>query len=292
MKHRLLLSLVMTTCTLIAAGCATQTDLKKELLRAVKGADLRGYTLALSEDDSQATVSFTSAAIKDTMTFTGDGTVVVRYRAVHDKKNGTTTNYRDDIVRKGRLLTFVMTDLGTNRVVGKQSLAIHTDDPGGGGGSGGFRCFTACSDAERDFNLNQLPALQAEANRTCKGQRGGYECCNNPPCAICEEVLKVVPPAPHLQPTLPACAAASLPFPDAFSPASTLVPLKARVVGGGDNHSLAIAENGAVLAWGSNASGQLGDGTQTTRLHPGEVHGLGANSNVVAVAGGRSSAWP
>jgi len=119
MKHRLLLSFVMTTCTLIAAGCATRTDLKKGLLRAVKGADLR------------------------------------------------------------------------------------------------------------------------------------------------------------------------VPFPDAFSPSPTLAPLKARVIGGGDNHSLAIAENGAVLAWGSNASGQLGDGTQTTRLHPGEVHGLGANSNVGAVAGGR-----
>jgi alpha-tubulin suppressor-like RCC1 family protein len=287
MKHRLLLSFVMTTCTLIAAGCATRTDLKKGLLRAVKGADLRGYTLAQSEDDSQATASFTSAAIKDTMTFTGDGTVVVRYRAVHDKKNGTTTNYRDDIVRKGRLLTFVMTDLGTNRVIGKQSLAIPADDPGGGG-DGGLRCFTSCSDAEQDFNLNQRPALQDAANRTCQTQRGGYQCCDNPPSANYLEVLKLISPTPHLQHILPACEVASLPFQDVSSQGPTLVPLKARVVGGGDNHSLAIAENGAVLAWGSNASGQLGDGTRTTRVHPGEVHGLCANSNVVAVAGGRS----
>jgi len=273
----------------LAGACrSTGTDLKKGLLRAAKGADLRGYTLALSEDDSQATASFTSAAIKDTMTFTGDGTVVVRYRAVHDKKNGTTTNYRDDIVRKGRLLTFVMTDLGTNRVIGKQSLALPADNPGGGGG-GGSRCFPACSDAERDFNLNQLPALQAEADRTCKDQLGGYDCCNSPPCDRCLKATVIVRPAPHLQHILPACEMTSLPFPDAFSPSPTLAPLKARVIGGGDNHSLAVAENGAVLAWGSNASGQLGDGTQTTRLHPGAVHGLGscANSNVVAVAGGR-----
>jgi len=287
MKHRLLLSFVMTTCTLIAAGCATRTDLKEGLLRAVKGADLRGYTLAQSEDDSQATASFTSAAIKDTMTFTGDGTVVVRYRAVHDKKNGTTANYRDDIVRKGRSLTFVITDLGTNRVIGKQSHAI--DDPGGGGDDG-LRCFTSCSDAKRDFDLNHLPALQDAANRTCQEVRGGYDCCDNPPCADCLlKVTVLVPPAPHLQHILPACEVASLSFPAVFSPGPTLVPLKARFVGGGDNHSLAIAENGAVLAWGSNASGQLGDGTRTTRVHPGAVHGLGscANSNVVAVAAGR-----
>jgi alpha-tubulin suppressor-like RCC1 family protein len=76
-------------------------------------------------------------------------------------------------------------------------------------------------------------------------------------------------------------------LPDASPHGPTLVPLKARVVGGGDNHSLAIAKNGAVLAWGSNAGGQLGDGTQTTRFHPAEVHGLFASSKVVAVAGGR-----
>jgi alpha-tubulin suppressor-like RCC1 family protein len=280
---------VVLLCLGLAGACrSTGTDLKKGLLRAAKGADLRGHTFASSEDASQATASFTSAAIKDRMTFTGDATVVVRYRAVHDKKNGTTTNYRDDIVRKGRSLTFVITDLGANRVIGKQSLAIPADDPGGGGDGGGFRCFTACSDAERDFNLNQFPALQAEANRTCKVQRGGYLCCNNPPCPICRDVLVFVPPTPHLQPTLPLCAVASLPFPDAFSQGPTLASLKARVIGGGDNHSLAIAENGAVLAWGSNASGQLGDGTRTTRVNPTEVHGLCANSNVVAVAGGRS----
>ena len=57
--------------------------------------------------------------------------------------------------------------------------------------------------------------------------------------------------------------------------------VKAIAAGGG--HSLAVASDGTVWAWGSNDYGQLGDGTHTDRPTPVPVSGL---TSVVAVAAG------
>ncbi|MFF0435197.1 hypothetical protein ACFYU9_23560 [Streptomyces sp. NPDC004327] len=47
------------------------------------------------------------------------------------------------------------------------------------------------------------------------------------------------------------------------------VPLdKVVQVAGGDGHSVALLEDGSVLTWGDNASGQLGDGSNTDRSTP------------------------
>ncbi len=50
--------------------------------------------------------------------------------------------------------------------------------------------------------------------------------------------------------------------------------------------SLALKSDGIVLAWGSNSSGQLGDGTTLSRTAPVPVNGLGSGSGVVAIAAG------
>jgi alpha-tubulin suppressor-like RCC1 family protein len=52
----------------------------------------------------------------------------------------------------------------------------------------------------------------------------------------------------------------------------------------------ALMANGAVLAWGSNGSGQLGDGTTTLRTTPIQVSGLGAASAVSSIAAGDAHA--
>ena len=57
----------------------------------------------------------------------------------------------------------------------------------------------------------------------------------------------------------------------------------------GSNHSLALKSDGTVLAWGSNSSGQLGDGTTTNQTTPIQVSGLGSGSGVVAVAAGSNN---
>jgi alpha-tubulin suppressor-like RCC1 family protein len=84
--------------------------------------------------------------------------------------------------------------------------------------------------------------------------------------------------------------AALLPIAASF----TLAPVSAATSGdsgslaGGDNFSCAVADSGAVLCWGSNAEGQLGDGTQQDRLVPTPVNGLGVT--VVEVSAGWQNA--
>lgn len=51
----------------------------------------------------------------------------------------------------------------------------------------------------------------------------------------------------------------------------------------GRNHALALLSNGTLVSWGLNSSGQLGDGTKTTRRSPVAVSGL---TNVVKIATG------
>ncbi|MEJ0044959.1 MAG: RCC1 domain-containing protein [Rhodospirillales bacterium] len=49
-------------------------------------------------------------------------------------------------------------------------------------------------------------------------------------------------------------------------PASAAVP----DIAGGNSHSLALASDGTVYAWGSNAYGQLGNGTTVDSATPGQ----------------------
>ena len=66
------------------------------------------------------------------------------------------------------------------------------------------------------------------------------------------------------------------------------------VSGDGDGyHSVALKQDGTVWTWGRNQSGQLGDGTTTTRTAPVQVVGTGGVGNLVnatvAVAGHNST---
>jgi alpha-tubulin suppressor-like RCC1 family protein len=51
-------------------------------------------------------------------------------------------------------------------------------------------------------------------------------------------------------------------------------------IAAGQLHTMAVTGSGAVYTWGSNASGQLGDGSKTTRTRPVLVPGLGAARSV------------
>jgi alpha-tubulin suppressor-like RCC1 family protein len=51
-------------------------------------------------------------------------------------------------------------------------------------------------------------------------------------------------------------------------------------------HTLALENNGAVWAWGYNAYGQLGDGTNTDQHSPVQINGLNGHGGVTAISGG------
>jgi alpha-tubulin suppressor-like RCC1 family protein len=53
-----------------------------------------------------------------------------------------------------------------------------------------------------------------------------------------------------------------------------------RAIAAGERHGLALLANGTVLSWGSNRSGQLGDGTGTHRSTPAPVCAVGATDCV------------
>jgi hypothetical protein len=74
-------------------------------------------------------------------------------------------------------------------------------------------------------------------------------------------------------------------------------------VAAGNTHSVALRDDGTVWTWGGNATGQLGDGTTTTRFTPTMVAGLSGVSRIAAgfdftlaveshgAAGGHAWAW-
>jgi alpha-tubulin suppressor-like RCC1 family protein len=56
---------------------------------------------------------------------------------------------------------------------------------------------------------------------------------------------------------------------------------KATVITAGDDHTCAVLANGALVCWGTNADGQLGDGSTTDRATPTAVHNMGPTPNAV-----------
>ncbi|ADO72424.1 MopE-related protein [Stigmatella aurantiaca] len=67
------------------------------------------------------------------------------------------------------------------------------------------------------------------------------------------------------------------------TPVSIVIPGGAAAVSGGLNHSLALAKDGKLWAWGANTYGQLGDGTTANRLAPVSVNIPGG---AIAIAAG------
>jgi alpha-tubulin suppressor-like RCC1 family protein len=63
---------------------------------------------------------------------------------------------------------------------------------------------------------------------------------------------------------------------------------KASIVDGGMSHMCALEQTGLIRCWGSNSSGQLGDGTQVDRFGAKEI--LGFNATSVATGTGHSCA--
>lgn len=77
-----------------------------------------------------------------------------------------------------------------------------------------------------------------------------------------------------------------IPIPQCLKSEGTAIQISA-----GDNHIIALNNNGEVLAWGDNSFGQLGDGTYDNRNIPVQVrgsHGTNHLNDIIAISSG---AW-
>jgi hypothetical protein len=178
----------------LICSCKTATsDPKKELLAELNGANVQGYAFASFEDDANAMASLTNGAIESGLTLAKGDTLPLRYATLKDKKANTTKTYKTAIVRDGTSLSLLTTDLANSRVIDRQSFPT-----GPGPDLRNCGTFTACGVAESDYNDNQKPLLQAEANRTCHEVRGGYTCRISPGNCVIVDTF-VAPNSPRCE---------------------------------------------------------------------------------------------
>ncbi len=78
---------------------------------------------------------------------------------------------------------------------------------------------------------------------------------------------------------------------DGFNASSQTAPVQVKgatniiAIAAGGEHALALKSDGTVLAWGTNESGEIGDGTTQMRSEPVLVKGI---ANIVAIAAGKA----
>jgi len=171
MTSRFSTPLALVALALICSCKTATSDPKKELFAELNGANVQGYTFTSFEDDVNAMASLTNGAIESGVTLAKGETLPLRYATLKDKKTNTMKTYKTEIVLDGTSLSWLTTDLANNQVINRQSFPIGTGPDLGHCGT-----FTPCGVAESDYNNNQKPLLQAEANRTCHEVRGGYQC--------------------------------------------------------------------------------------------------------------------
>jgi hypothetical protein len=150
---------------------SAKPDAKEELQRALKGANVNGFTFETREDDAQAVASFTNIAVRKLINL--DKTtpsVVLRYTSVKDKARNATKVYKTEAAMAGKTLTITVSDFATGEVVSKDTSA----EPPPPGDRGNFKTLQECID---DFFCKHRSELECEANRTCKTQFVGIICC-------------------------------------------------------------------------------------------------------------------
>jgi hypothetical protein len=146
-----------------------------ELVGSLKDADLNGFYYETMDNDAQEIAAMTNSVVAEPIKLDSDGTVVLRYTRVHDKKANTTTTFKTEAVRAGDQITFQVTDIATGASVMKQTGDFPAPPAvtAGAGCGDNFPPFTSFNDCTCSLRATLL----VEANRTCTPQQAATTCC-------------------------------------------------------------------------------------------------------------------
>jgi hypothetical protein len=157
-----------------AVGGVIMADQKQELLRTLKGKNIKRYHFSLQEDENKVVASLTNSVVRKPIHLKRASDLILSYTQVKDKKKRTTRIFKSEVKTSGSNVTIIVRDLISNRVISKYSFPSPTphDHPG----DTGFETLQQCI---QDFRCKHGGELQCEANRTCKTQFAALTCCLN-----------------------------------------------------------------------------------------------------------------
>jgi hypothetical protein len=148
-------------------------DQKQELLRKLKGENIKGFHFSLQEDEDKVVSSLTNTALRRPIDLKRAGAdLILCYNQVKDKKKKTIRIFKSEVNTKGTSVAIIVRDLVTKRVISKHTFP----SPTGHDHSGGTR-FRTLEQCIQDFRCKHGGELQCEANRTCRIQFAGLICC-------------------------------------------------------------------------------------------------------------------
>jgi hypothetical protein len=175
----------------VLCSCNTTTkDPKQEFVHSLQGANVQGYLFSSKEDDDKLTVALTNGAVRKLMPLDKAApNVVLQYTRIKDKRTDATRTYRTEIVGKDSAIVLQVTDLASSEVVSQETFPAPLTGKKSPAVGETFDSLDACL---KNFDCTQRPALQCQANSTCKVLRADVDCCLNN--GQCFNVLVAVSP--------------------------------------------------------------------------------------------------
>lgn len=147
---------------------------KDELTRSLKDANLDGYVFETKEDDARSAAFLTNGVTSEPIKLDPDtDSLVLRYSSVREKSSNAAKTYKTELSRSGDALTLRVSDINTGEVISQDT----SEPPPRGGGRKCTPTFENLEACQSNFNATRRPALEAEANRTCKPQTAALMCC-------------------------------------------------------------------------------------------------------------------
>ena len=165
----------------------TKQDAPAELISSLKGANVEGYKFATEGDEKLEIVSLTNGLLRDRLKLDGStANVVLKYASVKDKSANSSRTYKIEVAKAGSEVAVLQIDVATGQLVTKDRFpTAQPHDP---------NAPKTLDECIAVFNCLRRPALQAEANRTCRAQFAAITCCPTDSSPLCFSVHFIIVP--------------------------------------------------------------------------------------------------